>query len=356
MIKRSGTKLRAPTIRDVAARAGVSTATVSHVVNSTGRAGAKTREKVLAAIDALGFRPNGNAASLRSRRSRLVGLVLPSITNAYFAQMANAFETLAMASGYDIAMVTSDEDPRRERERILALLSRQMDGLIVYPSSDESIGAGLDARALPPAVIMDRGLSLPGFDTVGLNNERSGYAAGRNLVDLGHRDIAVVVPSLDLAASRDRVRGVERALDGAGNRKGCRVVIGGHSIEGLRSAIEQELRREDRVSAVIAATNVATLGAIKAIQGLQLSMPRDISLVGFDDFEWMTALRPYVSAVSQPFGLLASRAWELLMARMAERRNSGSPQARQRITFDGELRIRESSGRPAGVGIPAITL
>lgn len=338
-----------PTIKDVAARAAVSTATVSHVVNATGRASAKTREKVLQAIEDLGFRPNGNAASLRSRRSRIVGLVVPSITNSFFAQMASEFEALAMASGYDIAMVTSDEDPGREQERILALLSRQIDGLIIYPSSDEAVGLGLDAGTLPPTILMDRGLGIPGFDTVGLNNERSGHLVGRYLTRLGHRDVAVMVPSLHLAASRDRASGVERAMAEAGCAGGFRVVIAGHTIEGARSAIEQELRREDRATAVIAATNIATLGAIKAIQALQLAMPQDVSLIGFDDFEWMTALRPFVSAVAQPTRQLATAAWDILLARMAAPRGKSQTRSLQRITFDGEFRIRESAGQAGGM-------
>jgi LacI family transcriptional regulator len=340
--KRTGVRA-APTIKDVAARAAVSTATVSHVVNDKGRTGAKTRERVLKAIEDLGFRPNGNAASLRSRRSRLVGLVLPSITNAFFAQMASEFEKLAIAGGYDLVIVTTGEDPLRERERIEALLSRQLEGLIVYPASDDGIGGGFDRRVLPATVLMDRGLTLPDFDTVGLANEAAGYRAARALTELGHRSIAVLLPDFDLAPSRDRAHGVERALAEAGHPAGCRILLGGHTIEGGRSALEQELRREDRVTAVIAATNVATLGAIKAIQGLQLVMPRDISLIGFDDFDWMTALRPYVTAVAQPTEQLAHHAWELLLARM-----TGRPRTEAcHVTLEGELRLRESTGRVA---------
>jgi LacI family transcriptional regulator len=346
MTRRANSSERAtPTIKDVAAHAAVSTATVSHVVNATGRASAKTREKVLQAIQELGFRPNGNAASLRSRRSRIIGLVVPSITNAFFAQMASEFETLAMSGGYDIAIVTSNEDREREHERILALLSRQIDGLIIYPCSDDAVGRGLDAPTLPPTVLMDRGLAIPGFDSVGLRNEDGGHAVAKYLIELGHRDIAVIVPNLELAASSDRVKGVERALAQLPGPQSLRVVLGGHSIEGSRSAIEQELRREDRPTAVLAATNVATLGAIKAIQALQLDMPNDVSLVGFDDFEWMTALRPFVSAVSQPTRQLASHAWEILLDRMNPGMNANQALPRQHITLGGEFRIRESSGR-----------
>lgn len=344
-MKKPGRTSSAPTIKDVAALANVSTATVSHVLNNTGRAGVDAKERVTAAISKLGYRPNGNAASLRSRRSKIVGLVVPSITNSFFAQMASEFETLAMEAGYEIAIVTSHESSEREHDRVLTLLSRQIDGLIVYPSSDDMLGGGLQPAMLPPTVLMDRGLGLDGFDTVGLNNEMGGLTVARYLIEQGHRKIAVLVPSLNLAASRNRAIGTEKALAVFGHEASLRVIVGGHSIDGARSAIEQELRREDGATAVIAITNIATLGAIKAIQALQLSMPQDVSLVGFDDFEWMTALRPYVSAMSQPTRALAAKAWEILQSRMESHHSRGAAIKPLHVTFDGDLRIRESSGK-----------
>lgn len=339
------TKLKstAPTIKDVAALAKVSTATVSHVVNETGRAGAGAKERVNAAIAELGYRPNANAASLRSRRSRIVGLVVPSITNTFFAHMASEFEALALESGYDIVVVTSNELHEREHERIQALMFRQIEGLIVYPSSDFRIGRGLDYADLPPTVVMDRGLGLRNFDTVGLNNVLAGETVAAHLIEQGHRRFSVVVPSLDLAASSDRVTGIRNVLSNYQDAAELRVIVGGHSIEGARGALEQDLHRDDKSTAVIATTNVATLGAIKAIQALQLNMPQDISLVGFDDFEWMTALRPYVSALGQPTREFAAAAWALLLERMSSQ-NPFEKQARHLI-FDGKLTIRESSGR-----------
>ena len=332
-----------PTIRDVAALAKVSTATVSHVLNDTGRAGAQAKERVSAAIAELGYRPNAGAASLRRRKSRIIGCVVPSITNAFFAQMASEFEALAMESGYDIAIVTTNEDGTRERERIEALLSRQIDGLIVYPSSDDQVGRGLAPALLPPTVLMDRGLGLDGFDTVGLNNVQAGETVARHLLDQGHRRFTVLVPNLDLAASRDRARGFQTAVVRNRASTKVRVVSGGHTIEGARSALEQDLHRDDRSTAVVAATNVATLGAIKAIQALQLSMPQDISLVGFDDFEWMTALRPYVTAMGQPTRTLAEAAWKLLLDRLTHAAPADATATH--LTFDGEFKIRETSGR-----------
>jgi LacI family transcriptional regulator len=329
-----------PTIRDVAQEAGVSTATVSHVLNNTGRASAKTHERVSAAIAKLGFRPNGNAASLRNRRSKLIGLVLPTFTNPFFARMACEFEACANAEGYDIVTVTTAESPERERERINALLSRQMEALIVYPASNGEVGGGFSAHDLPPTVLMDRAVDLPEFDTVCLDNETSGYHAARHLLEAGHQSIVVLVESLSQEAMRQRATGAKRAgVD-------CRIVVGGTDIESLRAAVEQELRRQDRATAIIATSNVATLGAIKAIQGLQLKMPDDISLVGYDDFDWMTALRPYVSAISQPMKELATVAWRLLMKQIEARHDAGRFADVEHVIVAGELKIRESSGKP----------
>jgi LacI family transcriptional regulator len=340
-------KSAAPTIKDVAALAKVSTATVSHVVNETGRAGAGARARVTAAISKLGYRPNANAASLRSRRSRIVGLVVPSITNTFFAQMASEFEALAIESGYDIAIVTSNEELDREHERIQALMFRQIEGLIVYPISDFSIGKGLEQSHLPPTVVMDRGVGLRDHDTVGLNNVLAGETVAAHLLDLGHRRFTAIVPNLALAASSDRISGMKAALAALQDATQLRVVVGGHTIDGARGALEQDLHRDDKSTAVIAITNVATLGAIKAIQALKLTMPEDISLVGFDDFEWMTALRPYVTAMGQPTRQLAAAAWALLVERMS----ASAPHAKtaQHLTFDGTLTIRESSGRARGL-------
>jgi LacI family transcriptional regulator len=342
-VRHKTSEVRRPTIRDVAALAGVSTATVSHVLNGKSRAGAKARDAVLDAVTTLNFRRNNNAASLRTQRSKLVGLVIPTLTNAFFARMSSEFEKQAYAHGYEMTVIASDESPDMERDRIIALLSRQLDGLIVYPASDVTVGKGLDTRLLPPTVLMDRGLQIAGFDTVGLKNEQAGRVVARELLAQGHARIGVLLPSLDLASSRDRADGIAKVIAEHGGTSECRVIAGGYSIDGSRSAIEQELRRQHRITAIVASTNVTTLGAIKAIQGLHLRMPEDISLIGFDDFEWMTALRPYVSAVAQPFEALAATGWDLLLKRM-----TGQAQGFQHVLLEGELRIRESSGRAPG--------
>src|ERR1700691_3582264 len=189
---------RAPTIRDVASRAGVSVATASNVVNGNRPVGEASRRSVVAAIAALGYRLDRSASALRGKSTRLVGMVVPDITNVFFASLVHGVEALAERDGYDLLIVSSSEDAAKERRRVEALVARRIDGLIVVPASDDSMAAvagGAHAARLPPAVLIDRGAGAPGFDTVHADCDAGGYAAARHLIGLGHRDIAILTHS-----------------------------------------------------------------------------------------------------------------------------------------------------------------
>ncbi|MBX6321899.1 MAG: LacI family DNA-binding transcriptional regulator [Rhodospirillaceae bacterium] len=324
----------APTIRDVAARAGVSPATVSNVLSGTRQVGEPLRRQVLEAIEAIGYRPNHLAASLRRQRTRTVGIVVPDITNVFFSALVDRLDGLAAADGYQILLVSSSEDPAREAARIQALLARRVDGLIIAPARD-ALPAVDD---LPPTVVVDRALGLDRFDTIGADNEAAAHAGARHLLDLGHRDIALIATTGHLANIRDRIAGYRRALAEAGCAGRERLVFGGLTVEGSRAAIEREIARPDRPTALFAVTSVATLAAIQAIRALDLAFPGEVSLLGFDESDWMTALRPYVSTVCQPVETMAAEAWRRLAARLA-----GSQEAGARVRLPCTLRIREST-------------
>jgi LacI family transcriptional regulator len=332
-----------PTIRDVAALAKVSIATASNVLSANRPTSSESRRRVLEATEALGYRRNVLASGLREKRSRLIGIVVPDVTNVFFASLVHRLEELASAAGYEIALVTSNEQLRQERTRIEALIARQIDGLIIIPCQDLSLIDHFDGRATrsrPPIVLLDRGFDIPGYDAVSVDNEAAAYEATSHLVGLGHQDIAALVPFVGLSNMRERIAGYRRALSEAGLVARARVAVGGASLEGLRGAIEQELRRVHRPSAVLAMSNVATLGAVKAVRALDMDIPGDVSIVSFDDFDWMTALRPYVTAVAQPIDAIAEAAWERLAARMGQ----DGPPAPSKTKFPCRLRVRESTG------------
>ena len=340
---------RAPTIRDVALRAGVSVATASNVVSGVRPVGEASRRKVLESIEALDYRLDRAASALRGRSTRLIGMVVPDITNVFFASLVNGVEALAERDGYDLLIVSTSEDAANERRRIEALVARRIDGLIVVPVADDTMLALRDGSRLPPAVLIDRGAEAPGFDTVRADCVAGGYAAGRHLIDLGHRDIAVLTHSKRLDNIEQRIVGCRRALSEAGLDGRDRVIYGGHDLESQRAAIELELDRADRPTAIFALTNVCALASIKAARGLGLEIPGDVSIVGFDDFDWMSALSPYLTTVAQPVDDFASTAWRLLMRRL---KGDGESDV-ERIELPCTLKVRESTG-PARPRLKAV--
>jgi LacI family transcriptional regulator len=342
----------APTIRDVAARAGVAPATVSNVLTGRRQVAASRRQRVLEAVAALGYQPNHLAASLRRRQTHTVGIVVPDLTNPFFATLVRRIEELAAERDYQILLVDSNEAEAQEAARIRALLARRIDGLIVVPARDEVSSVMARGRLLAPTVLVDRGFGLAGFDTIAADNIEACRRGTQHLLALGHRDIALLVSAPELANIRDRIEGYRQALAAARCLERERVLVGGLEMEGCRAALEQELRRADRPTAVFAATYPATLGAIKAVRALELAFPEDVSLLGFDDFDWMTVLRPYVSTIGQPVAEMASEAWRLLNARFA-----GSAEGHARLRLPCRLQVRESTrppGRRPGI-IKAIT-
>jgi LacI family transcriptional regulator len=323
----------------------VAPATVSNVLNETKPVAEARRARVLEAVKALGYRPNHLAASLRRQATRSVGIVVPDLTNPFFAAIVHRIEELASESAYQILLVSSNEDPEQEAARIHALLDRRIDGLIVAPCRDEVETVSHPVGNLPPTVLIDRGFGLAGFDTVAADNFKAAHAGAGHLIELGHRDIALVATDPNLANIADRVAGFRQAMTAAGAAGHARLVIGGLDIDSCRAAVAQELRRPHRPSAVFAASYVATLGAIKAIRALDLDFPRDISLLGIDDSDWMSVLRPYVSAVAQPVAEMAAEAWRLLNHRLA---GGGGPYARLRLPCSLEVRESTRPFAPAG--------
>jgi LacI family transcriptional regulator len=339
---RPGRTSKPPTIRDVAELASVAPATVSNVLTGRRPVAEDRKQRVLAAVAQLGYRPNHLAASLRRQETRTIGIVIPDLTNPFFAALVHRIEELAAESDYQILLMSSNEDAEQEAHRVEVLLARQTDGLIIAPARDDLSAFAASAADLPPTVLVDRGFGLPGFDTIAADNFDAAKRGCQHLLSLGHRDIVLVVSDTGLANIADRVAGYRAALDEAGLANRARVVVGGFTVDGCRGAIEQELRRADRPTAIFSAAYIATLGAIKAIRALDLAFPDNVSLLSFDDSDWMMALRPYVSAVAQPVEEMAAEAWRLLKQRLT---GEGGDVARVRLPCS--LQVRESTRPPS---------
>ncbi len=334
---------RTPTIRDVAARAGVASATVSNVLTGRRPVRPELRERVHAAILEIGYQPNQLASSLRLQRSNTVGIVVPDLTNPFFAALVHRIEDLAARDGYDVLLAGSNEDEDREAARLQTLLARRIDGLMLAPARDELPARFASRPGMPPTVLMDRGFGHAGFDTVTIDNAAATRTGCRHLLELGHRDIVFAVSSLSLANMRERATGYRDTLAAAGFGARASVVEAGFSVDACHDTLVAALRAPSAPTAIFAANYVATLGSMKAIRSLSLDFPRQISLLGFDDTDWMTVLEPHLSVIEQPVASIAEASWRLLRMRL---RTNGEDHEHLRLPCN--LVVRASTCAPSG--------
>lgn len=325
------------TMRDVAARAGVSAATVSNVLSGRRGVDPALAERVRAAARALDYRVDRLASQLRTGRARVVAMLVPSIENPYFTALIAALERLVRADGYDLVVASAADSDAVERERLTALLGWRPAGLIVTPTGDGFSGRDLVAEARLPYVVLDRVADAPGADSVTIDNEAAAGLAARHLIGLGHADILVVASTLKLANIRERAAGIAAAYATLG-RPPPSVLEGGLTFEAIGARLRAHAAVAGRPSAIIALTNFATLGVLAALAEEGLDVPGDVSLIGFDDYAWMRVARPSITAVAQPIEALAEAAWQRLQAAF-----DGPPTPPRRLMLAAKLEIRGST-------------
>lgn len=289
------------TIYEVSKLAGVSLATVSRVMNDSGRVSAKTRQKVVAAMKQLDYRPNSFAQSLASNRSNCVGIVVSEIYGPIFGDMLSGIEAELSLAGKFALFATGHSDADKEREAIHFLAGRNCDALILHVEAlpDEFLLELRDNAV--PLLIMNR--VVPGMEDncIRLNNEHGGYAATKLLIDQGHRDIAYISGPLDWGDAGDRLAGHKRALAEHDLRFDERLLVEGDYREiGGSNAMTQLLQHGRRFSAVVCANDEMAVGAMEMIRARGMSIPDDISIVGFDNTPLSRYMYPKLTTVNYP--------------------------------------------------------
>ncbi|MEO5700449.1 MAG: LacI family DNA-binding transcriptional regulator [Casimicrobiaceae bacterium] len=306
---------RPPTIEDVAREADVSVGTVSNVLNIRGNVAAARITRVQAAIERLGYVPNGVAQSLRRQRSRVVGLCAPLTTSAYFAALLEAFEDIAAAQGYEVMHVLSRQDPALELRRIRALLARKVDGLVVIPTAAPAAAFDAIVQSHVPAVVVDRLSRDERFDYVTVDDYGAMRAAANALLAIGHRRLLYVVRYPTLVTTRRRVaafRAAIRAVPGATGELAVREP----DDAAFAASIGAILARTDRPTAAIASNSALTIALLRILRRERVAIPGDLSLVSFDAPEWADVLESPLAVVRPPVDAIARTAWELLLLRM----------------------------------------
>lgn len=302
-----------PSIRTVAERAGVSTATVSNVLNLRRNVAPTLAARVHTAVAELGYIADLGAARLRSRRSTVAGVVVPDIANPFFGAIVAELEEQARAAGYDLLVVSSGGDSATETARLRALLTWRPAGLIVMPCDDTTGARGFVRRVGVPMVIADRIPLERDCDVVGIDNHGEAAHATRHLMSRGYRRLLVVPSDLAIGNMAERVTGCREAAHGGVE---IEVLEAGAGVASARERIAARLAAGPRPDALLTLTNTATLGAVGAFAEHRLVSPRDIGLAGFDDDEWMRVVSPSITAVRQPTEAIGHAAWSRLMARI----------------------------------------
>lgn len=323
------------TIRHVAAAAGVSIATVSNVLNGRSSVAPELVERVRGVMQELGYQRDQVASTLRRRQTSVVGLVLPSLASPFQAALATRLEALAHAQGFQLLVGSANEDPEQELSRVQAMLAWRVAGMIMAPVDDRFPSRHLIRNQGIRTVIVDRTNGAAELDSVGVNNREATGLATRRLIEIGHRRILAVGSSRSIPNMRERITGFETAVRGAGLSSTCDTLCGGGDLPCIGLALRRRLQDGPRPTAVFALSDVSTLAALRELGEMGLQMPTDVSLLGFDDHEWMQVLRPPISAVRQPTDEIARHAWTRILQRI---RGDDSPVSRIRLACSLEWR------------------
>jgi LacI family repressor for deo operon, udp, cdd, tsx, nupC, and nupG len=329
--------MSAPTIRKVAALAGVSTATVSRALSHPGLVSEATREKVLAAVGETGFVPNRQAVDFRRRATGNIVLLVRDITNPFYLDIYRGVEEHAFANGYRVLMGDGIDDARIGRY-VEMVRNRQADGLILMTGR---VPEALRHTRLPPIVVVletVEGLSLP---TVAIDNRAAARLAVEHLLGLGHRRIAHVTGPMHLEMARERHAGYRDALVAAGIAPDPALTVAGdfHFSTGRRAA-ETLLAARPDVTAIFLANDEMAVGAVGALRTRGLSVPGDVSVVGFDDVFFAEASDPPLTSVRQPRREIGRAAMAMMIGRL------GGEAPPDRIMAGVELVVRASSAPP----------
>jgi LacI family transcriptional regulator len=328
---------------DVAEAAGVSTMTVSRVLNAHPSVSDEARRKVLAAIDKLRYQPNELARSLREQRSRQIGILVPYISDPFFATCAHAISTVAKQHSYSVVLATSNEDPAAELDEASRMVRRNIEGLVVIPArigKARSLLLGHPFDRLP-IIALDRPIEGSRFDQLLVENERGARIGADHLISLGHKRIAFLGLSPELYTMRMRELGYRKAMRSAGLSP--RVLELSDSQESTRLTLIKLLSGKLRPTALLCANNLLTRHVLHAMQTTNLHPPDPVALVGFDDFDTADLMRPGITTVRQPVEILGRTAAQMLFERLMAGTRAIKLPSRE-VMMPVELVVRGSCG------------
>lgn len=328
------------TLRDVAAEANVSIATVSRVLNGGGRRNVlpESARAVRAAAQKLGYQPNRAARSLRTRRSEILGMVVPHITNPFFAGVIQAAERALEGTEWDLLISDAQQDPELEHRRLQSLAARQVDGVIVIPCDGERSAKGLAALSGIPIVQVDRRVDHLVSDWIGVHHVFGIDAVIQHLRTAGRERLCFVGARGENIAGAERLQGYQRALAHNEASAGW-TLLGEFTLEWGATAGAQLVEDSQLPDAIVCGNDLIALGVLRALREHGVRVPDDTAVTGFDDIDFASLVDPALTTVRQPIEQIGAIAVDLLQQRL---RDPGAPFREVRLT--PTLVVRGSSG------------
>ncbi|ODT66611.1 MAG: LacI family transcriptional regulator [Pelagibacterium sp. SCN 63-23] len=331
------------TIEDVAALAGVSIATVSRAINEPTKVADATRRRVTEAIAKTGYTTNAMARSLRMRRSNMILILAPDVGDPNFSNILVGLETEASKRGYGLLIGNTQNDPARETDYLRFISSNQADGLILFTGHlPFGYGQSRETMRLPPMVAVNE--PVPGRDVpfVGVDNFEGARVATEHLISQGHRRIAFIGRAPGREINRLREQGYRAALSEAGLALDPRLVLDGDgTTESGRAAAELMFVRDALPTAFFCVNDATAMGVIIALNARRYDLPRQFSIMGFDDISFASFLTPSLTTMKQPRHRMGEAAMELLLALLA-----GETPKSHEVLLRAELIVRNSVARP----------
>jgi LacI family transcriptional regulator len=339
MLPRRNRPKKKVTLRDVAAHAGVSPKTVSNVVNNWPYISDATRQKVQRAIDELGFRPDGLASSLRTGRSKTIGVVIPDITNPFFGQVVRGCEDVLYAAGYTIFLCNTSEDQQKEQGYLGMLVDRGVDGLLLFGARSDAATLSAIVHDAIPIVAEDCPAPHANTTVIDIDNGAGARLATAHLIALGHTRIGHLGGPLLRTAAEKRAEGYRQALEQAGLAFDPALAV--PCTPSLRGGYGAALHmlQEQQPTALFCYNDLIAVGAMIAARHLHRAIPSELAIVGFDDIALASLVEPALTTVRVRQYAMGRAASELLLARL-----SGAASEASSHSVAVELVIRASSG------------
>ena len=329
------------TIRQVALKANVSVATVSRVINNKGYVDPHTRKMVLKAIEELKYVPNSVAQVLAGKKMKSFALVVPDISNPFFAELAKAVEDTARKQEFTVFLCNSDEQKERQARYIDVLKKKSIDGIIFATHHlDQTV---IDLCQGIPVVLMDRAILPEPTKEIAMiraQNQRGVQLAIQHLLEVGCKKIAHIYGPQQLITAKERRLSYQKAVEKFPWYSDSLLEPGYFQLDGGRKAIRALLERHPDLDGVFVGNDTMAIGAIKELQRMKIAVPQQVAVCGFDGIQLAEMIEPELTTIAQPIEAMGKRACQLLIEKI-----EGKDEQEQCETFDVELVIRDSTKR-----------